>query len=525
MNRIKLDTTENFLAAAEKFRRDGDSGYSLSECLPDSETFLSVLIERNDLFADFFLAVLADEEKDGRIFDKLYGFCVRARQCIRDIYRARGRERATGLFKQLMKLMYVIQINTTDFRYLERVNFEITSVCNLRCSFCSFVSGKRKKYLEPELYRNILIELAQKVPKLKKLALYMSGESLLHPDFLKILEITAEVKSAYPCFRPMTYLHTNGMLWTPEMHDKIIATGALEQATWSIDGYDKESFERMRRGAKYDKVLSSYEYFLKNRNGVKGFVNNLIEPADIGKKRCDRLEKVLMQSDNVLMIEPKDLSEESPEKADTKWVGDSDSFCEYIFHTVIVNTEGRMSLCCLDLNSVNAFGNIAEEGFAAVYYGAERNEILRKMYLDKRKEIKGCKTCSLMTNEWSTEVVKSWLASYVRGTLDRYIREKGIKRLAIFAAGQHSIWMERVLTEEHKRAVVAVLDDNPEGKGTFFGLQPVDAKTFDAKEIDGIVISSDFIYDKLSDRCRELYGDDICLINIYEGLPPGPYSK
>ena len=219
-----------------------------------------------------------------------------ADSCFRAAYYDQAMEIVNRVYLQKFE---DIRKNKT-LRYVERVNFELSSVCNLRCKFCTFRSGRRKKYIDPELFEKIVRELAADVPGLDRLALYMSGESLLHPQFVELLEIVSALKKEYPAFQPLTYLHTNGMLWTPEMNDRIMATGALDQVVWSIDGVGPETFEQMRAGATFERVMDHYEYFLDHKpECVEAVVNNLVEqPAEPAEYHL-RMQDLFARADRV----------------------------------------------------------------------------------------------------------------------------------------------------------------------------------------------------------------------------------
>lgn len=110
-----------------------------------------------------------------------------------------------------------------------------------------------------------------------------------------------------------------------------------------------------------------------------------------------------------------------------------------------------------------------------------------------------------------------------RWSLLRY--EQNISRVAVYGAGQHSRWLACVLKNQKDVEVVAVIDDHPEQTETLFGLQVTDFSCFDKDTADAVILSSDCIQERLAERCRTLLGDDVKLIDLYEGLPRGPYEK
>lgn len=118
------------------------------------------------------------------------------------------------------------------------------------------------------------------------------------------------------------------------------------------------------------------------------------------------------------------------------------------------------------------------------------------------------------------------LAELVKARLALLLFEKGYRKIAIFGAGKHTIWIEDLLDNPAKAPkVVAVLDDAPDANCKILGLNPVLASSFNPELADAIILSSDTFQEQMRKRCRELYGEKIVLVDLYEGLPPGPYCK
>lgn len=117
------------------------------------------------------------------------------------------------------------------------------------------------------------------------------------------------------------------------------------------------------------------------------------------------------------------------------------------------------------------------------------------------------------------------LEMYLRLRWRELYRDHNIKRVAIFGAGKHSAWLANVVHKIDGPVVAVVVDDNPDIKSKVFGLTPINSKMFNVASVDSIILSSDYYQEQMAMRCRKLYRNRIRLINLYEGLPPGPYRK
>jgi MoaA/NifB/PqqE/SkfB family radical SAM enzyme len=133
---------------------------------------------------------------------------------------------------------------------------EISSACNLACSICArseFPYGPG--HLSIDLFRS----LAPVFPYVKKLILHGYGEPLAHPRFTEIMDIVGP----FECEKSF---YTNGTMLTGRRAEAVI-TGGMTEITVSIDSPDKAGFERIRKGASFDRVTGNVGRFITMRNG------------------------------------------------------------------------------------------------------------------------------------------------------------------------------------------------------------------------------------------------------------------
>jgi MoaA/NifB/PqqE/SkfB family radical SAM enzyme len=69
-----------------------------------------------------------------------------------------------------------------------KVNLEISSICNLQCSFCPEVL-RAKKLIEPDLFRNIIAQVA---PLTEQVCFHLMGDPLVHPKLEELVAICHE---------------------------------------------------------------------------------------------------------------------------------------------------------------------------------------------------------------------------------------------------------------------------------------------------------------------------------------------
>jgi MoaA/NifB/PqqE/SkfB family radical SAM enzyme len=134
-----------------------------------------------------------------------------------------------------------------------------TSRCNIRCEFCinqwdAKPDGSNRPHMKAEHVDAIVGEV---FPYLRKLALSVSGEPLYDPHFQELLDAARE----HGVFVEFT---TNAMLVSkPGMLDRILQ--GVGRVNISMDGATKDTFERLRGGAKFDKVCENVRLLTAGR--------------------------------------------------------------------------------------------------------------------------------------------------------------------------------------------------------------------------------------------------------------------
>lgn len=147
-------------------------------------------------------------------------------------------------------------------RYGERtlkVVWDISNKCNLRCRMCHFsfdhVYYQAAHFTSPALFERMAVSA---LPLAHTLILSAGNEPLISPHFVDILRIAARYSI------PELLFLTNGQLLSPKIAEAILETG-VTQVQISIDGATKETYEYIRRGARFDRLVRNLEYLLARK--------------------------------------------------------------------------------------------------------------------------------------------------------------------------------------------------------------------------------------------------------------------
>jgi radical SAM protein with 4Fe4S-binding SPASM domain len=265
------------------------------------------------------------------------------------------------------------------------VDIESTNACNLRCTMCmrNFMT-EDIGYMDWELFKRIIDEGARHgLPSIK---LNYRGEPLMHPRIVDMVRYAKEKGVMDVQF------NTNGLLLTGDLARKLIEAG-LDRIIFSFDGATKETYEKIRTGSDFERVVGNIRRFVEIRDSMGS------------KKPCVRVQMVKM-----------DENEHEIERFIDMWVPVANRVavstkrepggterevvhfpCPQLWQRIMVCWDGEVRVCCGDWGGKIAMGNIKDSGIADIWK-SERYSKLRKMHQDRRYgEIPACAKCEVNT--------------------------------------------------------------------------------------------------------------------------------
>ncbi|MDP6928333.1 MAG: radical SAM protein [Planctomycetota bacterium] len=138
-----------------------------------------------------------------------------------------------------------------ETRFL-RVKLDMTGRCQLRCIMCHFAHPdfvENKETMGRELLEKVAGEL---FPRAHDVVLSSSAEPLMAPELPRALELCRQHEV------PNFHFSTNGLGLTRKIMSKIFEV-QMPLFTISIDAGTKETFERIRTPAKWDRLMSRFD--------------------------------------------------------------------------------------------------------------------------------------------------------------------------------------------------------------------------------------------------------------------------
>jgi radical SAM protein with 4Fe4S-binding SPASM domain len=288
------------------------------------------------------------------------------------------------------------------------LNIEITTICNLACTFCYHreLKPEEKKHMSFELFKKIIDEA--KLFKLPAVNLNGLGESMTHPRLIDMIKYCKESGIEDIMF------HTNGTVMTEKQAKGLVESG-LTQIIFSLDTTDKKIFEEMRVGANFEEVNANVERFINIRNGLKSKLpivrvtmvlteNTIGQAEDFKNKWKDKADHVTGQ-DLVYSFDSEGNKDQT-----SGWKSKEKSYykinkqqiieeqkknkkffrCAYLYQSIKIHPDGNIDPCTP--RNAPTVGNVSE-GLSNVWHG-EKIKYMRKMHdMGKWYEVDSCKKC------------------------------------------------------------------------------------------------------------------------------------
>ena len=287
----------------------------------------------------------------------------------------------------------------TDFPLF--LHLELNQICNLRCPSCPIGQPQaHAKYISSEkmgwnLYQKIILEGEKyDCPS-------MEPQGTNEPFLDQNLEDYIRFAADHGFIDIM--LNTNGTLLTEERARKVLKSG-ITRLRFSLDAATKETFEKVRLGAKYETTMKNIERFLEIKkqekfelpvvgvNFCKTKFNEHEEEAFI-EKWIDKVDFFVIQD-----FQPPDLDTNYSEYLPSKSVfreniQESGYNCQQPWQRVLVRSNGEVCPCCAFFSEELSLGNLKDHNLHELWNSKEMHDLRDMHKRGNYEENSWCKKC------------------------------------------------------------------------------------------------------------------------------------
>jgi len=276
------------------------------------------------------------------------------------------------------------------------LDVESTNACNLRCIMCTrnFMTEKIGN-IKWDLFKKVVDEAADyNLPSLK---LNFRGEPLLHPDLHRMVKYAKDHGVLDVQF------NTNGLALTEKRSEELIKSG-LDRIIFSVDGATKKTYEYIRTGSNFERVVENIKQFVEIRNSMgqkKPVVRVQMVKMEENKHEVEQFIEMWRDVVNRVAV----TSQREPYikgKGSTKKL---EHFpCHQIWQRIVVWWTGEVFMCCGDWHGEYPLGDANKDSIYDLWHG-EKYNFVRKLHSSGRLEdLPICARCEVNTPQFDGEL-------------------------------------------------------------------------------------------------------------------------
>lgn len=247
----------------------------------------------------------------------------------------------------------------------QQIWIEPTNYCNLRCIHCIQPQMTRPRgFMDFSLFRKVVDEAANHNIHIN---LCGQGEPLIHPKFCEMVK--------YACQRAYSVRVVTNATLLDMKRAKEILKAEPSWITFSFEGVTKEIYERIRRGANYEKTWRNIVNFIDMRDkmGKKTKIEiSIIREPLTERKIQDFINKLLKLSVDSIAV-----------NSLANWFGESDlvqaenielnprvrEVCRTPWIQLEIHWDGKVVSCMLDYNNRWVIGNAKRDTLMEIWNG------------------------------------------------------------------------------------------------------------------------------------------------------------
>jgi radical SAM protein with 4Fe4S-binding SPASM domain len=321
----------------------------------------------------------------------------RAGQAVRYGFEELRLVRDLGSFRALArKALYVVPRATGGVLRTSNappsLQIEPTNHCNVSCLCCSVSRSSRPRGLmDYMLYHNIIGQAAG--IGVRRIHLYLHGEPFLHP---RIAEMVRHAKA----LGLSVNITTNGMNFGHEKRLQLLNAGMdlSDHITFSILGCTKATHETIMKGVLHEQVVDNILEFMQERHRTRArgpIIETMFYSMDENLHEREAYASFWRgKVDHPRVGGAISTSFMGHGKQETRSKG-RNSTCTNIWERMTVFWDGRVALCCEDVDGQVILGDLSCQSITEIW-NSERLQSIRSVHRRGAfKEFPFCDSCDM----------------------------------------------------------------------------------------------------------------------------------
>ena len=224
---------------------------------------------------------------------------------------------------------------------------------------------------------------------------------MLHSQAVELIEYAKKVGAKVG-------LITNGSRFTEESSRRLLEAN-VDMIEFSVDAADHETYDRVRKGLKWETLVANIKRMVDLRNQLK--CDTKIIASGVNQEGID-IHKVAGFWEPIVDNFQKrkyltwGINDPSKSADPTPYLPPEERIpCPFIFERLNIDSRGKVMVCGFDIAAVTDMGNIHEKSIREIWQGDEFEYYRQKHLSGKGDDIGLCRNCP----DWK---YRSWKHNY-----------------------------------------------------------------------------------------------------------------
>ena len=273
------------------------------------------------------------------------------------------------------------------------IQLETLNKCNLRCTMCPISTGESKRPNMPfELYEKAIRECADYKDYLETVGLYLLNEPLLDRT------LPEKIALAKSLGIKNVHIATNAELLTEDKINALVNAG-IDKIILSIESLSSAIQEGIRRGSHLDRIKSNVDKLLriKRERQLQGLhiqVRMLAFPQN--QPEWESYSHYWIEK-GASSVHLQPVHNWGGSFADINREEVGMNICNYLWSTLVIQSDGNACLCCLDFAGEFKLGNIKSESIYDIWHGKKFEDVRQQF---QQKLLKKCTQCNFTPGKY-----------------------------------------------------------------------------------------------------------------------------
>lgn len=292
------------------------------------------------------------------------------------------------------------------FYFPKYLTIETSNNCNARCIMCpkGQKGTKNLQLMNDSVFDKIIAEVREYSDWIEMICLNSDGEPLLDKGIGEKIKRLKEINIKH------VFISTNAALLSENKILELLESG-LDDIRISLDGFTKETYEKVRRGLNYDIVKANTLNLIRMRDSFHSNMAIRIRMVELEENAEEREAWLkywgsqVSATDRVQLMPMHTWSGTIAEEEKSRIEYYSDKPCISVFSSCAINYNGMVQLCDSDIEQQEIMGSVIENSIKEIWQG-EKFELFRNYHINaKRNNIKICQGCDHWSREFKEIVI------------------------------------------------------------------------------------------------------------------------